>query len=57
MLQSYKMPVLFGFAAHTALEAESIANQMHDQGVTEFVVKAQIHAGGRGKGHFKNSNL
>lgn len=38
-------------AAATAQEAAQIARNM---GVSQYVVKAQVHAGGRGKGTFKN---
>lgn len=40
-----------GIAAATAHEAAQIARNM---GVSQYVVKAQVHAGGRGKGTFKN---
>ena len=40
-----------GIAAATAQEAAQIAR---DMGVSQYVVKAQVHAGGRGKGTFKN---
>src|SRR5207244_2081226 len=39
-----------GNVARTAEEAELIAKQL---GASELVVKAQVHAGGRGKGTFK----
>lgn len=40
-----------GIAAATAQEAAQTARNM---GVSQYVVKAQVHAGGRGKGTFKN---
>jgi len=40
-----------GIASTTAQEAAQIAR---DMGVSQYVVKAQVHAGGRGKGTFKN---
>lgn len=40
-----------GIAAATAQEAAQTAR---DMGVSQYVVKAQVHAGGRGKGTFKN---
>lgn len=40
-----------GIAAATAQEAAQTAR---DMGVSQYVVKAQVHAGGRGKGAFKN---
>ncbi|MCX6934650.1 MAG: ADP-forming succinate--CoA ligase subunit beta [Verrucomicrobia bacterium] len=40
-----------GVVAHTAEEAESIARNFS---WSSFMVKAQVHAGGRGKGHFQD---
>lgn len=42
--------------ANSAEEAEAVASDMSAQGVSmdDFVVKAQVLAGGRGKGHFSN---
>lgn len=40
-----------GMSASTPEEAATIAEQMN---LPQYVVKAQIHAGGRGKGTFKN---
>lgn len=40
-----------GIAATTAQEAAQTARNM---GLSQYVVKAQVHAGGRGKGTFKN---
>ena len=40
-----------GIAAATAQEATQTARNM---GLSQYVVKAQVHAGGRGKGTFKN---
>lgn len=42
-----------GIAAVTAQEAAQIARNM---GVSQYVVKAQVHAGGRGKGTFKTAS-
>lgn len=38
--------------AETAEAAEAAAKQLKDTGAAELVIKSQIHAGGRGKGHF-----
>lgn len=40
-----------GVAATTAKEAAQVAQEM---GLSQYAVKAQVHAGGRGKGSFKN---
>ena len=40
-----------GFVAETPEQAVTVAKQLHEKfGSDYFVVKAQIHAGGRGKG-------
>jgi succinyl-CoA synthetase beta subunit len=49
LFSQYGIPVLRGAAAHEAGELEKAVAQMPDGKV---VVKAQIHAGGRGKGTF-----
>ena len=50
LLKKYGVPVLPGGVAYTADEAAKVAEGL-PAGV--YVVKAQIHAGGRGKGTFK----
>lgn len=50
VLRSYGVPVPDGFAALDADEAKAAAGKLPGP---VFVVKAQIHAGGRGKGSFK----
>ncbi|MBK1666028.1 succinate--CoA ligase subunit beta [Rhodospirillum rubrum] len=50
VLAKYGVPVLKGGVAYTAEEAEKVAL---DLAGPVYVVKSQIHAGGRGKGHFK----
>ena len=52
LLKKYGVPVLPGGVAYTADEAAKVAEGL-PQGV--YVVKAQIHAGGRGKGTFKEA--
>src|SRR4029079_2377928 len=45
------LPIPFGRAAHSVAEAEEAAAAVRTQTVNDLVVvKAQIHAGGRGKG-------
>lgn len=51
LFQKYGVATSPGQVAHTAEEAEAIAREI---GGDNLVVKAQIHAGGRGKGTFKN---
>ncbi|MHC1764630.1 MAG: ADP-forming succinate--CoA ligase subunit beta [Verrucomicrobiia bacterium] len=43
-----------GRVARTPEEAKAVAEELATKGHTRFVIKAQIHAGGRGKGTFKN---
>lgn len=50
ILESYGVAMQPGRVARTVDEAVEAAEAMAEQGSTMFVVKAQIHAGGRGKG-------
>ena len=47
LLQGYGLPVQRGFICYTPGEAEAAADSL---GTPVCVVKAQVHAGGRGKG-------
>src|SRR6476620_1946557 len=51
LLEKFGVATTPGKVASTPEEAEKIAAQL---GAGEIVVKAQVHAGGRGKGTFKN---
>src|SRR6478672_7195438 len=51
LLQKFDVATTRGKVASTLDEAEHIARELGD---VDIVVKAQIHAGGRGKGTFKN---
>ena len=50
ILGKYGVAVQRGIVADTVDEAVAAAKTMQADGVEQFVVKAQIHAGGRGKG-------
>jgi len=50
LLRRHGVPVPPGKAAHTVADAIAAAKEL---GGDFFVVKAQVHAGGRGKGRFK----
>ena len=50
ILAQHGVAVQRGIVADTVDEAVAAAETMAADGVTQFVVKAQIHAGGRGKG-------
>jgi succinyl-CoA synthetase beta subunit len=53
ILKNYGLPVLKGKSYNKNLE--TIAADIEDLKGPPWVVKSQIHAGGRGAGHFKNS--
>lgn len=55
ILKDHGVAVPAGAVAETTDEAVKAAEEMKADGTTLFVVKAQIHAGGRGKGKTKNS--
>lgn len=50
LLQSFNIPVPGGVVIDTADQAAGAFKQLADGGATLAVVKAQVHAGGRGKG-------
>jgi succinyl-CoA synthetase beta subunit len=50
ILKKYGVAVPRGEMAETREQAEAVAQRLFDAGATGVVVKAQIHAGGRGKG-------
>lgn len=58
LLKKYQVPVQEGFACSTVHEAEEAYRQIKTQFGSSFaVVKAQIHAGGRGKGAIKETGM
>lgn len=58
LLKKYQVPVQEGFACSTVHEAEEAYRQIKTQSGSSFaVVKAQIHAGGRGKGTIKETGI
>ena len=57
LLKKFNVPVQEGFACSTVNEAEDAYRQIHTQYGSKFaVVKAQIHAGGRGKGNIQGKD-
>ena len=50
ILKKFGVTVPRGSVALSREEAEAVAKELFDSGATGVVVKAQIHAGGRGKG-------
>ena len=58
LLKKYNVPVQEGYACGSAHEAEEAYRQIKNQYGSNFaVVKAQIHAGGRGKGTVKETGM
>ncbi len=58
LLKKYNVPVQDGFACGTVHEAEDAYRQIKTQFGSPFaVVKAQIHAGGRGKGKINETGM
>jgi len=54
LMGKYNVRVQKGQTASTKAEALAVAKRLIAEGAKELVVKAQVHAGGRGKGHFTN---
>jgi succinyl-CoA synthetase beta subunit len=58
LLKKYQVPVQEGFACSSVHEAEEAYRQIKTQYGSNFaVIKAQIHAGGRGKGTIKETGI
>lgn len=56
ILKKYGVPVQDGVAIKALEELENAISTLHSRGINQFVVKSQIHAGGRGKGKIYNPN-
>lgn len=54
LLSKYGVPVPPGEVCSTPEEARAVAGKLMGLGYEKIIVKSQIHAGGRGKGVFKN---
>ena len=54
ILKKYNVPVQDGIAIKNLSEADNAISQLQQRGINQFVVKSQIHAGGRGKGKLFN---
>lgn len=58
LLKKYNVPVQEGIAVESVMAAEDAYRQIKTQTNNNFaVIKAQIHAGGRGKGKVKESGI
>jgi succinyl-CoA synthetase beta subunit len=54
ILKKYGVPVQDGVAIKALEELENAISILQSRGIRQFVVKSQIHAGGRGKGKIYN---
>ena len=52
LLRHYDLPLLHGVACFSVADVEKAAESLT---TAVFAVKSQIHAGGRGAGHFKDN--
>ena len=58
LLKKYDVPVQEGLAINDMNYFDEVISVLKEKGVSQFVVKSQIHAGGRGKGKvFSKENL
>jgi succinyl-CoA synthetase beta subunit len=53
-LKKYGVPVQDGIAIKDLSEFDGAISQLQSRGINQYVVKSQIHAGGRGKGKLYN---
>jgi succinyl-CoA synthetase beta subunit len=56
ILLKYQVPVQNGVPIKDLSEFDNAIDTLRSRGINQFVVKAQIHAGGRGKGKVYNPN-
>ena len=54
ILKNYSVPVQDGIAIKDITEFDNAIQSLQQRGINQFVVKSQIHAGGRGKGKMYN---
>jgi len=54
ILKKYNVAIQDGIAIRSIDEFDNAINTLRERGVRQFVVKSQIHAGGRGKGKVYN---
>jgi succinyl-CoA synthetase beta subunit len=55
-LKKFGVPIQDGIAIKNINEFDDAIRQLQEQGINQYVVKSQIHAGGRGKGKIYNSS-
>ncbi len=56
LLKKYGVPVQDGHAIQDMMYFDSAVEDLRSKGIEQFVIKSQIHAGGRGKGKVYNKN-
>jgi succinyl-CoA synthetase beta subunit len=56
ILKTYGVPIQDGVAIQSMEEFDGAVTKLREFGVSQFVVKSQIHAGGRGKGIVYNKD-
>ena len=56
ILSQYGVPVQNGIPIKHISEFDGAISSLQSRGINQYVVKSQIHAGGRGKGHVYNPN-
>ena len=54
ILKNYNVPIQDGIAIKDITEFDNAIQNLQQRGINQFVVKSQIHAGGRGKGKICN---
>jgi succinyl-CoA synthetase beta subunit len=54
LLKKYSVPIQDGIAIREINEFDKAVEELQSRGINQFVVKSQIHAGGRGKGRLYN---
>lgn len=54
ILKKYRVPVQDGIAVKSLDDVDNAVHSLQERGISQFVVKSQIHAGGRGKGKLYN---
>jgi succinyl-CoA synthetase beta subunit len=56
LLKKYGVPVQDGIPIQSLSDLDNAISSLQSRGINQFVVKSQIHAGGRGKGKVYNPN-
>ena len=56
ILKSYDVPVQEGIAIQDMQYFDEVIEVLKSRGINQYVIKSQIHAGGRGKGKVYNKN-